>query len=227
MESRFQRLFLNFCAFSMLLALSSFLWAQEPADVTNEIANEDELEKIVTPDIQRRTIKESDLDSEDFEVGLFFGLLSIEDFGTNEVQGVTFSYHITENIFTEGTLGLSLLQKTSYELLSGGVQLLTTEQRNLNYYNLSLGYNLLPGEVYLTEKLHFHANIYLIAGVGNTHFAGKDYFTYSLGAGLRFFSTDWLSMDLSMRNYAFTHEIFGETKDTNNLEGRLGLSIYF
>jgi outer membrane beta-barrel protein len=223
MESRFQRLFLTVSALSFFLVLGMPVLAQE----TSEKNNDDELEKIVTPDIKRRTIKESDLDSEDFEIGLMFGLLTIEDFGTNEVQGITFSYHVTENIFTEATLGLSQLQKTSYERLSGGVELLTDEQRNLNYYNLSLGYDLLPGEVYLTEKYHFHANIYLVGGVGNTHFSGKDYFTYSLGAGLRFFSTDWLSLDLSMRNYAFTHEIFGEVKKTNNLEGRFGLSIYF
>jgi hypothetical protein len=34
-------------------------------------------------------------------------------------------------------------------------------------------------------------------------------------------------MDLSMRDYAFTHELFGTRKNTNNLEGRFGLSIYF
>ena len=226
MESRFQRLFLMASLCGLLVSFTAPVLAEKSNEANNS-NNNDELEKIITPDIKRRSIKEADLDSEDFELGLFYGLLSVEDFGTNETQGVTFAYHITENFFTEAAFGLSTLQKTSYELLSGGVQLLTDKQRDLTYYSLSLGYNLLPGQVYVTNKLHFDTNIYFIAGAGNTHFADKNYFTYNLGAGLRFYATDWLSLDLSMRNYAFTHELFGTSKSTNNLEGRFGLSIYF
>ncbi|MES2675408.1 MAG: outer membrane beta-barrel domain-containing protein [Pseudomonadota bacterium] len=223
MESRFQRIFLvTSLLVSVLGACSVSVYALETTD------NEDgELGKIITPDIKRRTIKEADLNSENFEVGLFYGLLAVEDFGTNEVSGVTFSYHITENFFTEAAYGLSTLQKTSYELLSGGIPLLTDDQRNLTYYNLSLGYNLMPGQVYITKNWHFDTNIYFIAGAGNTNFADKNYFTYNFGAGLRFYATDWFSMDLSMRDYAFTHELFGIRKNTNNLEGRFGMSIYF
>jgi outer membrane beta-barrel protein len=224
MESRFQRIFLiTSLLFSALLAFHAPVFAE----ATNDKSDDDELGKIITPDIKRRAIKEADLDSENFELGLFYGLLTVEDFGTNEVSGVTLAYHITENFFTEAAVGLSALQKTSYELLSGGIQLLTDDQRTLAYYNLSLGYNLLPGQVYVTENWHFDTNIYFIAGVGNTHFADKNFFTYNFGAGLRFYATDWLSMDLSMRDYAFSHELFGTNKNTNNLEGRFGLSIYF
>jgi outer membrane beta-barrel protein len=222
MESRIQRIFLIGVLLITAVASSLTAYADEAKATDN-----DELGKIIAPDIKRRTIKESDLDTEDFELGLYYGLLTIEDFGTNEVQGVSFAYHITERFFTEAAFGISQLQKTSYELLSGGVQLLTDEQRDLTYYNLAIGYNVLPGQVYVTKKFHFDTNIYFLAGAGNTHFADKNYFTYNFGAGLRFYSTDWLSIDLSMREYAFTHELFGQKKDTNNLEGRLGISIFF
>ncbi len=222
MESRIQRIFLIgvLLITAAATSLSAIADEQKPAD-------DDELGKIITPDLKRRTIKESDLDTEDFELGLFYGLLTIEDFGTNEVSGVTFAYHITERFFTEAAFGISKLQKTSFELLGGGAQLLTDEQRDLSYYNLALGYNVLPGQVYVTKKFHFDTNIYFLAGAGNTHFADKNYFTYNFGAGLRFYSTDWLSIDLSLREYAFTHDLFGKEKDTNNLEGRLGLAIFF
>ncbi len=223
METRFQRIFLKAALLAMVAAFTA------PVFAAQVLANSDdgELGKIITPDLERRQIKEADLDTEDLEFGLFYGLLSIEDFGSNDVQGLTFAYHITENVFAEAAYGLSTLQKTSYEILSGSVQLLTDEQRDLTYYNLSLGYNALPGQVYISDKWHFDTNIYLIAGAGNTRFADKNYFTYNMGAGLRFYATDWLSMDLSMRGYAFTHELFGIRKKTNNLEGRLGLSVYF
>lgn len=222
MESRIQRIFL--VGVLLITAATTSLWAN--AEETKS-ANDDELEKIITPDLERRTIKESDLDTENFELGLYYGLLSIEDFGTNEVSGVTFAYHITERFFTEAAFGISKLQKTSFEILSQGLELLTDEQRDLSYYNLALGYNVLPGQVYVTKNFHFDTNIYFLAGAGNTHFADKNYFTYNFGAGLKFYSTDWLSIDLSLREYSFTHDLFGKDKDTNNLEGRLGVAIFF
>ena len=220
MESRIQRLFL---AASFACALAAPAFAADDDDKNKD----GELGKIITPDLERRHIKEADLDTEDFEAGLFYGLLSLEDFGSNPVQGITFSYHITEDFFAQANYATSKAQKTSYELLSGGVELLTKDQRNVNYYNISFGYNLLPGQVYVTEKWHFNTGVYLIGGAGNTQFAEKNYFTYNLGAGFKFYATDWLLLDLSMRDYSFSHELFGVSKKTNNLESRIGLSLFF
>lgn len=233
MESRFQRIFLGrqkdrrkscermrICVL-LLCALCCAPFSASARD------DDDELGKIITPDIERREIREDMLDSEDFEIGAFFGLLNIEDFGSNDVAGFTLAYHVTEDFFLEAAYGQSRTEKTSYELLSGGVELLTDEERDLRYYNLSVGYNLFPGQVYIRNKWAFNTRIYLIAGAGNTEFASKEYFTYNLGAGLRFYATDWISFDLSMRNHAFTHELFGESKSINNLEARMGLSIFF
>ena len=232
MESRFQYIFLMsasiirhfFAALVVLTALTSVnLFAQE----FDEEPEDDELGQIITPDIDRRSIKEAMINTEHFEIGSYYGLLSIEDFGSNEVVGISVAYHITEDFFVEAVYGMSQTEKTSYELLSGGVELLTDEERDLTYYNMSLGYNLLPGQIYISDKWAFNTRIYLIAGVGNTQFASKEYFTYNFGAGLRFFATDWVSFDLSMRDHVFSHELFGETKDAHNLEGRFGLSLFF
>ncbi len=221
METRFQRLFL----IGLLASLIGFA-GQSVAQEDDE-QEDDELEQIITPDIKRRTIKEDDLDSEDFEMGAFFGLLSVEDFGTNDVQGITFAYHITEDFFVEAAYAVSKTEKTSYELLSGGVELLTEDQRDIQYYNLALGYNFLHGQVYISDKWAFNNHFYIMLGGGNTDFAAKDYFTTSIGAGLRFYATDWLALDLSMRGHSFEHELFGESKRVTNLESRLGLSLFF
>lgn len=221
MESWIQRLFLS----ALLLgccAVGSTVYAQD-----DDTSDDDELEQIITPDVQRRTIKEDDLDSENFEVGAFFGMLSIEDFGTNEVIGFTVAYHITEDFFAEAAYGVSNTEKTSYELLSGGVELLTDDERDLSYYNLSLGYNFLHGQVFVSDKWTFNNHFYIVAGAGNTDFAAKDYFTTNVGAGLRFYTTDWLALDISMRGHSFKHELFGESKTVTNLESRLGLSLFF
>ena len=220
METWFQRLFL--IALLASAGLGSVAMAQE-----DDEQDGDELEQIITPDIKRRTIKEDDLDSEDFEMGAFFGLLSVEDFGTNDVQGITFAYHITEDFFVEAAYGISKTEKTSYESLSGGVELLTEDQRDISYYNLSLGYNFLHGQVFISDKWAFNNHFYIMLGGGNTDFAAKDYFTTSIGAGLRFYATDWLALDLSSRGHSFEHEVFGESKRVTNMETRLGLSLFF
>lgn len=221
MESRIQRLFLT--AFLLGAASASGIaYAQDDSS-----SDDDELGQIITPDIKRRTIKEDDLDSENFEIGAFVGMLSVEDFGSNEVQGVTLAYHITESFFIEAAYAMSRAEKTSYELLSGGVELLTDEQRDITYYSASLGYNFLPGQIYFSDKWTFNNHFYLTIGAGNTDFADNTYFTTNIGAGLRFYATDWLALDLSMRGYGFSHELFGEEKSITNLESRFGLSFFF
>lgn len=219
METWFQRIFLIALLTGLATGVAN---AQE-----NSGQGDDELEQIITPDIKRRTIKEDDLDSEDFEIGAFIGLLSVEDFGANNVQGLTLSYHITEDFFVEAAYGISKVEKTSYELLSGGVELLTDDQREISYYNLALGYNFLHGQVYISDKWSFNNHFYIMLGGGNTEFAAKDYFTTSLGAGLRFYATDWLALDISTRGHSFEHELFGESKRVTNLETRLGFSLFF
>src|SRR5690606_41122977 len=79
----------------------------------------------------------------------------IRDFHVTGVQTCAlpiFAYHITEDFFLEAAYGTSKTEKTSYELLSGGVELLTEDERDLTYYNLSIGYNFLHGQVYISGK---------------------------------------------------------------------------
>ncbi|WP_317929990.1 outer membrane beta-barrel domain-containing protein [Halioxenophilus sp. WMMB6] len=193
----------------------------------NAFAQEEVLDDIITPDLERRTIKEGAIDSENFEVGLYAGILNIEDFGSNDVVGFRVAYHLSELLFFEGAAGQSRLQETSFERLSGDIQLLTDDQRDLTYYNLSVGFNFFPGEVFLGSKFAMNTNFYFIAGLGNTQFADEEHFTYNFGAGINMLPTDWLSIRFDVRDYLFEHDLFGETVDTNNLEASLGLNIYF
>ena len=100
---------------------------------------------VIEPEVERREINPRKIDTENFEVGVFAGQLSVEDFGVNTVAGARFAYHITEGFFVELTAGQSTTEETSFERLSGAAQLLTDEQRELTYYNVSLGFNIFPG----------------------------------------------------------------------------------
>ncbi|VAW99810.1 hypothetical protein MNBD_GAMMA19-616, partial [hydrothermal vent metagenome] len=113
-----------------------------------------------------------------------------------------------------------------YESLSGGAPLLSDNDRELTYYNASVGFNLLPGEAFMGKGWAFNTALYVIGGVGNTSFANDDRFTINFGAGYRFLATDWLAIHLDVRNHIFDTELFGE-KTTNNLEFTGGFSIFF
>ncbi len=184
-------------------------------------------EQLIQPEVIRREVKLDKIDTEDFEVTAFMGLLSVEDFGANPVLGARFAYHINEDMFVEGAIGSSTAGQTSYERLSGGTPLLTSSQRNILYYNVSLGYNLLPGESFLTRKTSFNSALYIIGGIGSTTFAGADRLTLNLGGGFRLLATDWLAIHVDVRNHIFNIDILAEDKLANNLEVSFGISAFF
>jgi outer membrane beta-barrel protein len=184
-------------------------------------------EQVMKPQVERRRITEPQIDAEDFEVGLFGGMMSVEDFGVNPVFGVRTAYHLSEDFFVEAAVGQTKTTKTSYERLSGSANLLTSDERLLRYYDLSVGYNLLPGEAFIGGKYAFNTALYIIGGIGATHFAGNDRFTVNVGSGYRFLATDWLAIHGDLRDFIFDMDLFGGNQITNNVEIDLGATIFF
>lgn len=212
MESRFQRFVLAI----LLAANATSIHAQD---------NNSVLDDVISPDIERRRIDEDKIDSENIEVGFFAGVLSFEDFGSNDVYGARLAFAVTEDFFLESSIGFSTLQKSSWENL-GRAPSLNDDERELVYYNASVGWNLFPGETYIGGYA-FHSNLYLVAGAGNTEFADDEFFTYHFGGGFRFFATDWMAFHMDVRNHLMTHAKLGYEKDIQNLEATTGLTIFF
>ena len=192
-----------------------------------ELAADADQVPVIEPELERRDIEIAAIDTEDFEVGLYAGLMSIEDFGVNTSLGARLAYHITEGFFVELAAGASEGEETSFERLSGAAQLLTEEERSLSYYNVSLGYNLFPGEVYLGSDRAFNSTIYLIGGVGKTNFAGDDRFTVNFGLGVRFIPRDWFAIHADIRDHIYDIDLLGQEKTSHNLEAHLGLTFFF
>lgn len=186
-----------------------------------------ETEQVIKPEIERRDIKDTAIDSQDFEFGIFAGVMNIEDFGTNPVYGLRFGYHFTEDIFTEFSAGQTETSETSFERLSGNIQLLSDNDRKLTYINGSIGYNVLPGEGFVGTRWAFTSALYVIGGVGGTRFAGDDVFTWNFGAGYRILLNDWLSLRIDARDHIFEVDLLGQKQTNHNLEFTGGLSVFF
>lgn len=183
--------------------------------------------QVVEPRVHRREVKRPDIDTENFEAGAFVGTISIEDFGSSVVYGGRLAYHFTEDVFAEATVGTSKAGRTSYEDLSGSVELLTDSERRFTYYDLAVGWNALPGEAFFGGDRAMPSSLYLTLGAGSTDFAGDDHFTVAVGAGYRLLVTDWLATHLGVRDHMFDSDLLGENKLTHNLQFTLGMTAFF
>lgn len=182
---------------------------------------------LIDPRIERRRIREAQIDSENIEIGFYTGLLAVENFETSPVIGVRAAWHVSEDLFFEASYARADVGDTSFEQLSGGVELLTDSEREWRYFGAVVGYNLLPGEAFLGSRRAFANNLYLLGGAGSTDFAGDNRFTLTVGAGYRLLLTDWISVRIEMRDYLYELDTFGNDEITNNLEWSIGIGGFF
>lgn len=155
---------------------------------------------VIDPNVVRLGLKDADIDDENFEVGAFMGFMSVEHFGTHEVYGIRGAWHVNEDLFFEANYGMTSVGKTPAEYVSGDINLTTGDNRDFIYYNLSMGFNLLPGEVFVTRNWAFNSSIYLLAGGGTVDFFGEQEFALNLGMGLRLVATDSLAIHVTFQD---------------------------
>jgi outer membrane beta-barrel protein len=213
----------------LLLSISSLAGAllSQAAAAQAPVGDAAATPQVVEPQIDRRNVKAPRIDAENFEAGAFVGTIAIEDFGSSMTYGARAAYHFTEDLFAEATVGTAKAGRTSYEDLSGSVELLTDSERQFTYYDLSVGWNVLPGEVFLGGRRAMPSSVYLSLGAGSTRFAGDDNFTLIAGAGLRLLVTDSIAAHLGVRDQMFESDLLGSKKLTQNLQFSLGLTAFF
>ena len=217
MEVRFRGIFL----------VSLIIVAALPVGRASAQGTEEEETVLIEPQIERTEFDEAMIDSDDFEIAVYTGYLAVEDFNTDFVTGFKLGYHVTEDFFVQASWGQGSVGETSFERLSGGAPLLSDSERNVEYYLVALGFNLFPGEAFVTDSTTFNTVLYISGGVGNTTFAGDDRFTIAYAIGHRTLFADGFSLDIEMRDLIFEQDIFGTEESTNNLEFTVSLNLFF
>ena len=150
--------------------------------------------------------------------------VAVADRGQQLVLGV--GVEVDQPDLLDG-LDRHLTEQLLDQRLSGGAALLTDDQRDLTYYNVSLGINLFPGESFLGSRWAFKGGLYLIGGVGSTDFAGDERFTINAGVGYRLIATDWLAFHVTVRDHFFQSDLLGAEDDYHNIEFTGALSLFF
>jgi outer membrane beta-barrel protein len=189
-------------------------------------------EQVIQPQVERREVKLPKYPSKDFELGAYVGTYAMQNFGSSLVYGVRLCYHISEDIFVQAVYGQTTVTDEAFrQILPGGI--FAQPEETLKYYNLSVGYNILPGEVFWGRSTAFASSLYVIAGIGNTNFVASDKVnhrnrqTINYGAGIRVLFHDRISVQMDMRQHVFDLDILGKNESTKNLEWTGGVSFYF
>ena len=183
-------------------------------------------DQVVVPQVDRRDIEKPKFPSNDFEVGLFTGSYATQNFGSSWVYGARIGYHLTEDFFVQGVYAQTKVTDEAFRnILPGGI--FESKTQKLNYYNLSVGYNILPGEVFLFSSRARPSQLFIIGGVGSTKFVDQNKPTFNFGFGFRVFLTDYASLQLDLRDHIFTLDLLGKSQSTQNVELTTGLSFYF
>ena len=217
---------------SVLLAaalLSGCSWFhrgdKKPAPVVAEAQQAEPT--VIEPQVSRREVKTPTIKAKDFELGVYFGALSIQDFGVNPVYGARLAYHVTEDFFLEGFAARSQASQSSLEEVFPSITVLSSSGRDFTYYDVDLGYNILPGEVFLGRGRAFNTALYATFGMGDVKFADQDNFALNFGVGTRIVINDWLAMHLDVRDHIFESTLFGVDKNVNNIEATLSITTFF
>ena len=188
--------------------------------------SEEDESGLIEPQIERIDFDEALIDSYDFELALYAGFLAVSNFDTNLVTGLKIGYHVSEDFFVQASYATSEVGETSFEKLTGGAPLLSDAEREIQYYLVSLGFNLFPGETFFTDSTTFNTVLYVSGGIGSTEFAGSDRHTIAFAVGHRTLFADGFSLDIEMRDLIFDMDIFGTVESTHNLEFTLALNLF-
>lgn len=184
-------------------------------------------EQVIQPQLERREVTVPHINADDFEIGFYVGILNIENFNSETVTGLRLAYHVTEDFFIEGVAAQSTVSDEFFRSRAFPITGFDQQEEDLTYYNISLGYNVLPGEIFLGRRRAMASAFYVIAGIGTTKFAKENHATLNFGGGYRILLNDWLALHLDMRDHVFDSDLLGANKRTHNFETHLGLTVFF
>lgn len=182
--------------------------------------------EVIKPKEQISDIKPAAIDTERFELGPYVGFLSVEDFNTNTVAGLSLSYHINSRFLTQLSYGQSSVGRATFEEVAEG-DFLSEKDRDFDYQSLLAGYNLMQGRSFLGQRRKFNSHVYLMAGAANVSFAGQDKTGLALGITYKTVVTDWLVVNLDFRDIMVDREFLGNSKTTHNTEIGLNITAMF
>jgi outer membrane beta-barrel protein len=181
---------------------------------------------IIEPEKTVTNVQAAAIDDEHFELGFYLGSISVEEFNTNLITGLSLTYHINSNWLTQAQYGITKVQRAAFEDTSGFI-FLSEDDLNYEYIRVMGGYKIIDGRSFLGKRHKFNSAVYFLAGISDIDFAGSRNQGVALGLSYRTVITDWLTMNLDINNTTVNLELFGDKKKVNNTEMNIGVNALF
>lgn len=184
--------------------------AEDPPRSDRALPGEEAPKQVVTPVLERPNVGVRKIASQDYELGTYFGTLLVKKSNTLGLVGFRAAYNATDSVFFE----------TRYAFSAG---IGANEEKFDNYQsaNLAIGYHILPGDLYVSDRYTIPFVIYGIAGAGYAH-TDKGFAAYDVGAGIKILTFDRVAVRFEVQD-----QFFNRYGIDHNAEFSLGLAAYF
>ncbi|MEM9101469.1 MAG: outer membrane beta-barrel domain-containing protein [Pseudomonadota bacterium] len=236
----FWRLLTIWCLSTSLVDATTLVLSekQETPESTNEKNNDQKKDNpFYEPEVLRREFIEPQFDTEDWEIGVFVGSYTFENYDAKFLSGFRISHHLTSRVFIELNAAASKLDESQRTQLGFESNLIN---ENIEMYNLSLGFNAVNGQAFISENWAFNSQLYVVLGLGTTAFdiqtrisateveISKEFNdTYRFGLGYRVYLRDWITTYFEFSNYVVDTEQLTFDGNANNMGFALGFSFFY
>lgn len=164
-------------------------------------------------------------DGRQFELGLYTGILSVEDFGSEALTGIELSYHLGQDWLVQASYGRAKVDPAAFE--TSRRKFLRSDDRDFEYLALTSAYQLFAGRSFWNSDTRFNSGIHLLIGPERVSFAGDDNWGLNAGLSYRLVCADWLTANVDIREHFVERDFLGDNKNTLNTEFRLGINVLF
>lgn len=160
------------------------------------------------------------------EINIFGGVYSSDMMGASPLGGVSYTFHINEDFALEAGFNYAYLSSS----FSGPVERFTGynlfEKQHAFIYLGSLVWHPFHGKFMFFRSGVPHFDFYLTAGVGITDSNTSEGLTYTAGAGIKIFTTEWFSVRIEIRDHIYVQQLLASEALTNNLAVTLGVGFW-
>ena len=196
------------------------------AQTIGDVGKEDHDVTVIEPVKKAKEIKSAAIDDERFELGAYLGVISLEDFNTVSMLGLSASYHVFPKWILSVAYGKSGSPEAAFEQQEDG-DFVEDRDAGFEYVSLLGSYQLLEGRSFLGVNKKYSTHLFVDAGVEDVTFAGESQTGVVFGATYKMVLTDWLTTDLRMRDHVVERTFLGDEKTTHNIEMVLALQALF
>ena len=160
------------------------------------------------------------------EINLFGGVYASDMMGASPLGGASYTFHINEDFALEAGFAYTYLSSS----FSGQVENFTgfdlLESHHAFIYTGNLVWHPFHGKFMFFRTGVPHFDFYFSAGIGITDSRTSKGLTYTAGAGIKIFTTQWLSVRVEIRDNIHVQQLLASEAVTNNISLSIGVGFW-